>query len=103
LDWNKDGTLLASGSNDKMVKLSRIPTMHSSNSAAMDQDDIFNGEPDVVQRWFHTGTVRDVAFRPFTAELAAAGAGDNSVKLWSYERSSPVGSNTGQLLPFLRS
>lgn len=103
LDWHKDGALIVSGSNDKMVKLSRVPSQCwedvTENDYQRGAGAIGSARPgqEVVRRWFHTGTVRDVAFRSFTTEVAAVGAGDNAIRLWSYETASDVHNQLGSV------
>ena len=73
--WNKDGTLLASGSEDKTVKIW----------------DMSSGSP--VEKCTlegHSGGVRSVAWSP-DGKTLASGSNDQTVRLWDVERGEEKG------------
>ena len=81
LSWDTTGTLLASGSNDKHIRVVSIlnegKTKPSSIYSLEGEDIIIRG---------HTGTVRDLHFNPSPSSsaslLISGGGGDNVVRLW---------------------
>eukprot|EP00277_Geminigera_cryophila_P001048 CAMPEP_0179417156 /NCGR_PEP_ID=MMETSP0799-20121207/7209_1 /TAXON_ID=46947 /ORGANISM="Geminigera cryophila, Strain CCMP2564" /LENGTH=341 /DNA_ID=CAMNT_0021190131 /DNA_START=20 /DNA_END=1046 /DNA_ORIENTATION=+ len=85
--WHSKGRLLATGSNDKMVQLTRV----TQSEAGM----VSHTAPLVLQG--HTGTVRCVAWceRVGAAHLVSGGAGDCLLRLWDGESSQCVLSLSG--------
>ena len=86
INWSVSGRLLASGSNDKKVKLMVIPELDTTLS----DDDILE-----LPISGHQGTVRSVIFDPASdLILFSAGIIDHSVKIWDTEN----GESRGELL-----
>lgn len=84
LDWSISGRLIASGSNDKLVKLMVIPDLEESY-LLKDQETLeltISG---------HRGTIRSVSFEP-TSDLVLLSAGtiDHSVKVWDAEKGTNI-------------
>jgi WD40 repeat protein len=77
LAWHSKGYLLATGSNDKTIQLTRI----AQGEAGL----VSHAAPRVLQG--HTGTVRCVAWceRMGAAHLVSGGAGDCMVRQWDSE------------------
>jgi len=84
LDWSVSGRLIASGSNDKIVKLMVIPDLEESYMLK-DQDTLelaISG---------HKGTIRSVSFEP-TSDLILLSGGtvDTCVKVWDAEKGANI-------------
>jgi WD40 repeat protein len=84
LDWSISGRLIASGSNDKLVKLMVIPDLEESY-LLKDQESLeltISG---------HRGTIRSVSFEP-TSDLVLLSAGtiDHTVKVWDAEKGTNI-------------
>ena len=84
LDWSVSGRLIASGSNDKVVKLMVVPNLEESYMLN-DQETLemsFTG---------HKGTVRAVSFEP-TSDfiLLSAGTVDTCIKVWDAEKGTNI-------------
>jgi hypothetical protein len=78
-DWNADDRLVATGSNDKTVKVVKVFLDDADGlgvvSNSLEQDDL------VLKG--HTGTVRDVSFHSEDpGRLLSCGAGDNCCNVW---------------------
>ena len=71
LDWSVSGRLIASGSNDKLVKLMVIPDLEES-FGLKDQESL------ELSISGHKGTVRSVCFEP-TSDLVLLSAGTGSL------------------------
>lgn len=84
LDWSVSGRLIASGSNDKTVKLMVIPDLDESYMLK-DQETL------ELAITGHKGTVRSVSFEP-TSDLILLSAGtmDTCIKVWDAEKGSNV-------------
>jgi WD40 repeat protein len=84
LDWSVSGRLIASGSNDKIVKLMVIPDLEESYMLK-DQDTL------ELAITGHKGTVRTVSFEP-TSDLILLSAGtvDNCIKVWDAEKGTNI-------------
>mmetsp|Transcript_5493 Transcript_5493/g.8369 ORF Transcript_5493/g.8369 Transcript_5493/m.8369 type:complete len:879 (-) Transcript_5493:165-2801(-) len=78
-DWSGDGELLATGSNDRLIRVIR--------RSGRSQDSAYG-----VSGTFkdHNGTVRTVRFSPHDAgtQLASGGAGDCRLRLWDVQTGS---------------
>lgn len=84
--WSHTGNLVATGSNDKLIKLVRF-----------DPDKCNASGPD-VDLSFHDGTVRDLVFQkdsPSGTTLISAGAGDCSIYLTDCQQGQPVHAMAG--------
>eukprot|EP00357_Protocruzia_adherens_P010867 CAMPEP_0115023134 /NCGR_PEP_ID=MMETSP0216-20121206/32147_1 /TAXON_ID=223996 /ORGANISM="Protocruzia adherens, Strain Boccale" /LENGTH=807 /DNA_ID=CAMNT_0002396315 /DNA_START=140 /DNA_END=2566 /DNA_ORIENTATION=- len=76
ISWSGSGKLIATGSNDKHIKVLALPDL-SADPTQRGQTITLRG---------HHATVRAVAFNPVTDnELLSGGAFDNCVKLWDTE------------------
>ena len=90
LDWSVSGRLLASGSNDKIIKLMVVPPLSEGDGKNNEDDDILelpiNG---------HNGTIRSICFDPSSdLTLLTAGDVDKNIKMWDTEN----GSSKGELI-----
>ena len=90
LDWSVSGRLLASGSNDKIIKLMVVPPLSEGDNKNNEDDDILelpiNG---------HNGTIRSICFDPSSdLTLLTAGDIDKNIKMWDTEN----GSSKGELI-----
>ena len=90
LDWSVSGRLLASGSNDKVIKLMVVPPLSEGDGKNNEDDDILelpiNG---------HAGTIRSICFDPSSdLTLLTAGDIDKNIKIWDTEN----GSSKGELI-----
>ena len=90
LDWSVSGRLLASGSNDKIIKLMVVPPLSEGEGKNNEDDDILelpiNG---------HNGTIRSICFDPSSdLTLLTAGDVDKNIKMWDTEN----GSSKGELI-----
>ena len=90
LDWSVSGRLLASGSNDKVIKLMVVPPLSEGEGKNNEDDDILelpiNG---------HNGTIRSICFDPSSdLTLLTAGDVDKNIKMWDTEN----GSSKGELI-----
>lgn len=74
--WSPDGKILATGSNDKTVKLTNVARLGEAVSDG-DQD----GDLDTSTLSIHDGTVRDCAWIPGGQTLISAGAGEDQIFL----------------------
>ena len=92
LDWSVSGRLLASGSNDKIIKLMVVPQLsESTNSKKNEEDD------DILELPIegHNGTVRSICFDPSSdLTLLTSGDYDKNIKMWDTEN----GSSKGELI-----
>ena len=93
LDWSVSGRLLASGSNDKIIKLMVVPELsESSNSKKNEEDD-----DDILELPIngHNGTIRSICFDPSSdLTLLTSGDVDKNIKIWDTEN----GSSKGELI-----
>jgi WD40 repeat protein len=88
LDWSISGRLLATGSNDKLVKLMVIPDLEESNAK----------EQEILELTIsgHRGTIRTVTFDP-TSDLVLLSGGtvDHTVKVWDAEKGTNISNLEG--------
>ena len=93
LDWSVSGRLLASGSNDKNIKLMVVPELsESTNSKKNEEDD------DILELPIegHNGTVRSICFDPSSdLTLLTSGDLDKNIKMWDTENGSSKGELVG--------
>ena len=93
IDWSVSGRLLASGSNDKNIKLMVVPELsESTNSKKNDEND------DVLELQIegHNGTVRSICFDPSSdLTLLTSGDSDKNIKMWDTENGSSKGELVG--------
>ena len=93
LDWSVSGRLLASGSNDKLIKLMVVPELsESTNSKKNEEND------DILELPIegHNGTVRSICFDPSSdLTLLTAGDMDKNIKMWDTENGSSIGELVG--------
>ena len=79
VDWSSSGKLLATGSNDKTIKLINIPQLEDSN----DKEMVTKNETYELQITGNQGTVRSLCFEPTNdLVLLSANNGENTVKIW---------------------
>ena len=93
--WNPSGSLIATGSNDKTIKLLKF----SLAAAAGDTGDSYQlgGETELT---YHNGTVRDLVFMHEEANsasniLVSGGAGDCKIHVLDCDTQQPVRAYTG--------
>jgi WD40 repeat protein len=78
IDWSSSGKLIATGSNDKMIKLLSIPQLEEKNKNIIEPDQIFE-----LQITGNQGTVRSLCFEPANdLVLLSANSGENTIKIW---------------------
>lgn len=86
--WSPDGALIASGSNDKRIRVVRFDAMFAAGLNGGGGGEVAAEEADIVAPFAsfrQTGTVRDVCFGAGGAtrhKLLSVGAGDCSVWVW---------------------
>lgn len=89
LAWNPMGTLIATGSNDKTVKIMRF------NGGDSISDSSSGGEHLETELAMHDGTVRDLLFMSDSQTLASGGAGDCKIYVTDCPSGQPVASLSG--------
>ena len=103
VDWSDSGKFIASGSNDKSIKLIRCPDFlalqqNNSETVMYGNGKFLNGEgdlPAIMERSLtgHDGTVRSVVFNPVDdLYLYSGGLGKASLKVWNTETGTCVSS-----------
>ena len=93
LDWSVSGRLLASGSNDKLIKLMVVPELSESTNSKKNEeiDDILE-----LPIEGHNGTVRSLCFDPSSdLTLLTSGDLDKNIKMWDTENGSSKGELVG--------
>lgn len=89
MDWSVSGRLLASGSNDKTIKIMVIPDLESPST----DDDILE-----LPIYGHKGTIRSLVFDPSSdLVLFSAGIIDKTVKIWDTENGKLKGELIGHI------
>ena len=91
LDWSVSGRLLASGSNDKIIKLMVVPPLSEGEGKNNEDDDILE-----LPISGHNGTIRSICFDPSSdLTLLTAGDIDKNIKMWDTENGSSKGELKG--------
>ena len=93
LDWSVSGRLLASGSNDKKIKLMVVPELSESNNSNKNEEN-----DDILELPIegHNGTVRSICFDPSSdLTLLTSGDLDKNIKIWDTENGSSKGELVG--------
>ena len=93
LDWSVSGRLLASGSNDKIIKLMVVPELSESTNSKKNEED----DDDILELPIngHNGTIRSICFDPSSdLTLLTSGDVDKNIKIWDTEN----GSSKGELI-----
>jgi len=84
MDWSPDGSLLATGSNDKSIKILQFDEHH------------FTQTGDDIELNIHNGTVRELAFIPNkTGLLISGGTGDGNINITDTITQKVVGTLNG--------
>ena len=74
LDWARSGKLIATGSNDKVIKIVVVPESFNTSEIM---------ELEISDKNYIKGTVRSVLFDPLNENrLLSAGTSDNNIYLW---------------------
>ena len=85
IDWSPTGRLIATGSNDKTIKLMNISDLHTSN--IKNKKIISETETQEMQITGNQGTVRSLCFEPGNDNiLLSANSGENVIKIWDTSR-----------------
>ena len=88
LAWSPQGDLIATGSNDKTVKIMRF------NAEECGVSEVCGGEQE-TELAMHDGTVRDIVFMGDSQTLASGGAGDCKIYVTDSPSGQPVASLPG--------
>ena len=81
IDWSPTGRLIATGSNDKTIKLMNISDLYTINSN--NKKLINESETQEIQITGNQGTVRSLCFEPGNDNvLLSANSGENVIKIW---------------------
>ena len=88
LAWSPQGDLIATGSNDKTVKIMRF------NAEECGVSEVCGGEQE-TELAMHYGTVRDIVFMGDSQTLASGGAGDCKIYVTDSPSGQPVASLPG--------
>ena len=89
IDWSSSGKLLATGSNDKTIKLIHIPELDPEiiNNNNTTSENINNYETLELIISGNSGTVRNLCFEPINdLTLLSCNVGENVIKLWDTEK-----------------
>ena len=81
IDWSPSGHLIATGSNDKTIKLMTIPELYLTNNN--EKKILDENETTEMQITGNQGTVRSLCFEPNNdIILLSANSGENTIKIW---------------------
>ena len=96
IDWSPSGHLLATGSNDKTIKLMTIPDLYLTNN---NEKKIFDeNEATDIQITGNQGTVRSLCFEPNNDSiLLSANSGENTIKIWDTLKGVNIGYLEGHI------
>ena len=84
IDWSSSGKLLATGSNDKTIKLMNIPELDNSEL-------VKDHETLELQITGFNGTVRSLCFEPTNdLTLLSANTGEQNIKVWDTEKGTNI-------------
>ena len=86
LSWSPDGRILATGSNDKTVKITNVSRLAES---------VPDGDLDTSTLSIHDGTVRDCSWISGGQTLVSAGAGEDQIFLTDCESGEVVQTKSG--------
>jgi WD40 repeat protein len=92
IDWSSSGKLLATGSNDKTIKLIHIPELEFNNNFNINNninnnEFLNNGESLELTISGNSGTVRNLCFEPINdLTLLSCNVGENVIKIWDTEK-----------------
>ena len=80
IDWSPSGQLLATGSNDKTIKIMSLPELYTLNTEKKILNEKENPE---IQITGNQGIVRSLCFEPGNdIILLSANSGENTIKIW---------------------
>ena len=80
IDWSPSGQLLATGSNDKTIKIMSLPEFYTLNTEKKILNEKENPE---IQITGNQGIVRSLCFEPGNdIILLSANSGENTIKIW---------------------
>ena len=90
IDWSPSGRLLATGSNDKTIKLMSLPNFYNDQN---NEKKILNeNENNEMQITGNQGTVRSLCFEPGNdIILLSANSGENTIKIWDTNKGVNIG------------
>ena len=90
IDWSPSGRLIATGSNDKTIKLMNISelfTINTNNNKIVNEK-----ETTEMQITGNQGTVRSLCFEPGNDNiLLSSNSGENVIKIWDTSRGANIG------------
>ena len=90
IDWSPSGRLIATGSNDKTIKIMNIIDLYTINTN--NKKLINDNETQEIQITGNQGTVRSLCFEPGNDNiLLSANSGENVIKIWDTIRGINIG------------